>query len=86
MELKDDLKRSGAHEQRRTDRAGVNLHMGTCPACGKYCYPDRRAAKRRARQDRARGLTTTRVYKCGDYFHVTSQDTATTTRYREGAR
>jgi len=76
-------KRSGAHERRRTDFGGKGLFIATCPDCGKRRYRSRRDAKQEARQMLARGIVVTRAYRCGDYWHLTSQDTGTTTRQRE---
>lgn len=56
--------------------------IGRCPDCGKLAYLTRTVAKRAIRQFRRRGVLLTRVYQCGDWWHVTSQDTATTTAHR----
>jgi hypothetical protein len=60
-------------------------HDGRCPDCGKLRYRTRTAAKQAARQGQQKGLVVTRVYKCGESWHLTSQDTATTTIKREQA-
>jgi hypothetical protein len=57
--------------------------VGTCPDCGKHMFASRQAAKRAARQAQQDGIVVTRVYRCGKFFHWTSQDTAATTRFRE---
>ncbi|HWM96706.1 MAG TPA: hypothetical protein VNO54_06580 [Streptosporangiaceae bacterium] len=69
------------HEQRSADRAGRNLSPGTCPECGKHCYPTRAEAKRAARQKAQRRKTN--AYRCGDFWHLTSQDYATKVWHRE---
>jgi hypothetical protein len=56
-----------------------DFRMGTCPDCGKVRYrtrADARAARRQLSGDRPR-----RVYQCGDYWHLTSQDAAERRRF-----
>ena len=68
---------------RKTQAARLRTLL-SCPACGKKCFESRRDAKadaaRQAGEGGPRGL---RPYRCGDYWHLTSQDTATRTAYRE---
>lgn len=54
-----------------------------CGTCGKKLYPSRKAARAVARilyPERRM-----RVYACGEQFHLTSQDAATTARKRRQA-
>lgn len=71
--------------QRRLPRSVENErgYCGRCPDCGKLQYRSRAGAKLAAKRGQQTGLGITRVYKCGEYWHLTSQDTATTTRQRE---
>jgi hypothetical protein len=46
-------------------------------------FVSRQAAKRGARQAQSSGITVTRVYRCGEYFHWTSQSAAAVTANRE---
>lgn len=56
--------------------------MGACPECGKMRYTSKGQAKRAGRQTpRRRGKL--RVYRCGAYWHLTSQATAKVTMHRE---
>ena len=71
-----------AHERRpEPSRAGTNLSTSTCPECGKRCYPTRADAKRAARQQKQRRATN--PYRCGDWWHLTSQDYETKVWHRE---
>ena len=57
----------------------------TC-ACGKIRYLDKAPAKAAARQIRGRGKGggRMRAYQCpGGFWHLTSQSTARTTRFRQ---
>lgn len=56
----------------------------TC-ACGKVRYLGKASAKAAARQIRGRGKGgRMRAYQCGGgFWHLTSQSTARTTRFRE---
>ena len=54
-----------------------------CFTCGKVAYPSKAIAKRCARL-LYQGQHM-RAYKCGQWWHLTSQDTDTTTQYREHA-
>jgi len=53
--------------------------------CGKIRYQTRRKAKRAGRELRGKGYGggVWRAYRCGEFWHLTTQDTATITRYRE---
>lgn len=53
----------------------------TCPTCGKVSFPTRQAAKRAGRQ--LYPDTLMRAYRCGRWFHLTSQPTEVVTRYRQ---
>jgi len=55
--------------------------LGDCPACGKKTYPTRQACEREAR--RLYPDMTMRVYPCGDWWHMSSQDAATAERERD---
>jgi hypothetical protein len=59
--------------------------VGTCPDCGKLRFTSRAVAKRAARRARNRGVRVTRVYRCGGYFHWTSQDAVRTEKSRRRA-
>ena len=74
-----------AHKRRfYPGNRGTLLALGcACPACGKHCYRTRSDAKRAIAQIRSRGVHVTRAYRCGDFWHLTSQDTAATTHHRE---
>ena len=43
----------------------------TCPDCGKHRYLSRRAALLIRKRDRGHQY---RAYRCGDYWHVTTQN------------
>jgi hypothetical protein len=75
-----------AHQRIRPKNLNDRPPDGRCPDCGKLRYRTRTAAKRAARQGQQKGLAVTRVYKCGESWHLTSQDTATTTMQRERAQ
>lgn len=60
------------------DRSGRGLNFARC-ACGKYSYATRALAKRAARQ-MGRSL---RAYRCGDVWHLTSQDGKSAARWRD---
>ncbi len=62
------------------DNRGWNLVQVTCPSDGKKCYATRSDAKRAARQFHGGQA---RVYRCGEWWHLTSQDAETAARYRE---
>lgn len=54
-----------------------------CPACGKRCYPRRKAARLAARRlypGKHMG-----EYKCGDFWHLTSQPARRKARERAGS-
>jgi hypothetical protein len=57
--------------------------MGSCPneGCRKQAYQTRAQADRVAR--RVYPQQTMRVYQCGDWWHMTSQDAETTERGRQ---
>jgi hypothetical protein len=46
-------------------------------------FISRPAAKQAGRRAQQSGIVVTRVYRCGSYFHWTSQSTAATTAFRE---
>jgi hypothetical protein len=75
-----------AHQRVPQKNLNDSQHDGRCPDCGKLRYRTRTAAKRAAKQGQQKGLAVTRVYKCSESWHLTSQDTATTTMQRERAR
>ena len=52
----------------------------SCPACGKRCYPRRKAAKLAAR--RLYPGKHMRAYQCGEFWHLTSR----LARQKEAAR
>jgi hypothetical protein len=55
-----------------------------CPEDGKIRYYSRRDALRFGRQ--APGGRKLRAYRCGEFWHLTSQDTTQVTWYREHRR
>lgn len=57
-----------------------------CPVDGKVRYVSRKAARQAARKFRGLNGTKQRAYRCGDFWHLTSQDTATWTYFRERDR
>jgi hypothetical protein len=71
---------------RRTGRkpswAGAHP-IGDCPDCGKRCFTSRREAKRAADAAEQRGVVVTRVYRCGQWWHWTSQSAAKATAWRD---
>jgi hypothetical protein len=67
---------------RLADKARFAL-ASDCATCGKKSYLTRREAKRAAAQALGRGVKLTRAYRCGEYWHLTSQDAATVTAHRE---
>lgn len=79
------MKRHGQAPRREFRRSQFDgaASLGSCPDCGKSMFISRQAAKHAARRALQDGIVVTRVYRCGDSFHWTSQDTATTTRLRE---
>lgn len=52
-----------------------------CPACGKVRFPTRRSARKWGRHQYPAAKI--RAYKCGNFWHFTSQDTATTTWFKD---
>jgi hypothetical protein len=57
-----------------------------CPEDGKIRYYTRKDALRFGRrQPRTAGMRL-RAYRCGEFWHLTSQDTAEITWYREHGR
>jgi predicted nucleic acid binding AN1-type Zn finger protein len=65
------------------DLRGRNTIIGKCPDCGKLACTSKAEAKRTARQLFGQRW---RVYRCGRWWHMTSQDAARTAEYRERAR
>jgi hypothetical protein len=61
------------------------LDFGTCPDCGKLRFTTRATARKAGRQAQRRGVHITRVYRCGDYWHWTSQDAAKAAKMRRWA-
>jgi hypothetical protein len=57
---------------------------GVCPDCGKRRYASKRAARTFART--VYPGSRMRVYPCGDFWHVTSQDADQTTAWRDWVR
>lgn len=55
----------------------------TCPDCGKNRYVTRKVALLIRKRDPSRKY---RAYRCGDYWHVTSQPTAKVTKFRKWQR
>jgi len=55
----------------------------TCADCGKVCYLSRRDARRGASQLSRRAGSKLRAYRCGRYWHLTSQGTGVLTGWRE---
>lgn len=53
----------------------------TCQSCGKTCYLTRAQAKNAAGQLQGRWHHRYRAYRCGDYWHITSWQTADTVAY-----
>jgi hypothetical protein len=64
---------------------GPNRDVGSCPDCGKLRFTSRSVAKRAARRAQSHGVHVTRVYRCGEYFHWTSQDAARAAKLRRWA-
>jgi hypothetical protein len=71
------------HQLRAKDRPGTGLAQLSCPACGKWAYVTRRDAKTAAAQYEARRQGRFRVYRCGEYWHLTGLGTSATAWYRE---
>lgn len=69
--------------QPRKHDAGKGPLTLTCPDCGKLCYETRQQARQAGRH--LYPDTTIRAYRCGQWFHYTSQPTARVTRYRQHA-
>jgi hypothetical protein len=67
----------------RTPLFSEDRPLGRCPDCGKLTFTSRQAAKRAARQQERHGVVVSRVYKCGQWWHWTSQSTAAATAYRD---
>lgn len=69
------------------DKSPRGITAGTtCPADGKIRYYSRKAALRFGRrQPRTAGLKL-RAYRCGEFWHLTSQSTPTVTWYRKNMR
>jgi len=53
----------------------------TCATCGKVAYPSKATAKRHGRS--LYPGQQMRAYKCGQWWHLTSQNTAATEYYRQ---
>lgn len=75
-----------SRQRSRPKRDPANLPVyarpvSSCAECGKVGYPSRDIAKQVARIRYPGSLL--RAYKCGDLWHLTSQDTATVTFWRE---
>ena len=80
MNLRERANRKRGERHRPRDGRGWSLMQGTCPDCGKKRYATRGDAKRAARQSHGGRA---RVCKCGEWWHLTSQDAETAARYRE---
>ncbi len=65
---------SSTHTQRRASWDTGAHALGRCETCGKIRFASRAEAKRAIREMRGRGTSSTvrRVYRCGDYWHITS--------------
>ncbi len=74
-------RRHWRYGQPRKHHAASRPMTVICPDCGKVGFPDRQSAKQAARQ--LYPDTLMRVYRCGQWYHMTSQDTETVTRYRQ---
>lgn len=79
MKLAERLNQRRRRYPREISGRGWDLVKRTCAGCGKRCYATRADAKRAGRQIGGHA----RAYRCGDWWHLTSQDTETVTRYRE---
>ncbi len=57
-----------------------------CPDCGKLRYLSRKNAKIAAAHNRGKGKGAVwRAYKCGDFWHLTTESTSRITYFREKA-
>jgi hypothetical protein len=78
----------GSHQRRHGQSRPFDnaASVGACPVCGKVSYISKAAAKRNARQTQRRGGQVERAWLCGSgYWHLSAQDAATVTEYRERA-
>lgn len=77
-------KRDAAFREKKTaEFPGQDAPIGTCPDCGKRAYETRPQAERTAR--RVYPNQTMRVYQCGRWWHLTSQNAETVQWYRATA-
>jgi len=65
-----------------------DMGMGRCPDCGKVRYASRREARQAAQGLRWHGgnRKRARTYRCGNYWHLTTQDAEKAAWYREHMR
>ena len=64
--------------------AGLKPGEGTCPDCGKIKYGSRKKAKAAARRMSMNGVSRVmRAYRCGDWWHLTSQSAERAAAWRE---
>ena len=68
---------AGENASRHTE----SMFTATCPGCGKRAYASKQEAKRGSA--RIYPGVRMRFYQCGPWWHMTSQDAATTAQYRE---
>lgn len=54
---------------RQDTNTGGKAYIGTCPRCGKRCYPTKADAKLATRQLPHRKGGRLSVYQCGTYWH-----------------
>lgn len=79
----------GSHPRKRPGARPFDnaASVGRCHVCGKLSFLSKAAAKRNGRQSQANGIDVTRAYRCeSGYWHLTAQDAATVTGYREAGR
>jgi hypothetical protein len=78
----------GSHQRRNGQSRPFDnaASVGACPVCGKVSYISKAAAKRNGRQTQRRGGQVERAWLCeSGYWHLSAQDAATVTAYRERA-
>lgn len=66
---------------RKVDKLVAERSAGTCPDCGKQRYLDRDAARAYGRREFPDSII--RAYRCGRYWHFTTQPTGRWTRHRD---
>lgn len=70
----------------RDGLSDLALSGARCPDCGKVRYVSRRAARKAASQLPQSQGRRMRAYKCGEFWHLTSQGTAKVTYFRDQDR